>query len=104
MATLEALATNQRQNRRRVGSREERENSMRRTHLSPPIERASPNDVVTLATDRGPAPMNIGAVLIIDEASDLDFSTVRSIFEGRLSRVGRLRQRLLKMPFGCGRP
>ena len=77
---------------------------MRRTHLSPPIERASPNDVVTLATDRGPAPMNIGAVLIIDAASDLDFSTVTSILEGRLSRVRRLRQRLLKMPFGCGRP
>jgi diacylglycerol O-acyltransferase / wax synthase len=77
---------------------------MRRTHASSPIERASPNDVVTLATDRGPAPMNIGAILIIDAASDLDFSTVRSILEGRLSRVPRLRQRLLKMPFGCGRP
>jgi hypothetical protein len=48
--------------------------------------------------------MNIGAVLIIDGGSALDFSTVRSIFEGRLSRVRRLRQRLLKMPFGCGRP
>src|SRR5688500_10767502 len=75
---------------------------MRRTHASSPIERASPSDVVTLATDRGPAPMNIGAVLIIDAASDLDFSTVRSILEGRLPRVRRLRQRLLKMPFMGG--
>ena len=41
-----------------------------------PIERASPNDVVTLATDRGPAPMNIAAVLFVDSASDLDFATV----------------------------
>ena len=77
---------------------------MRRTHLSPPIERASPNDVVTLATDRGPAPMNIGAVLIIDGGL---ISTSRP--SGRFSkavfqRVRRLRQRLLKMPFGCGRP
>ena len=44
----------------------EREKLMRRTHLSSPIVRAGPSDVVTLATDRGPAPMNIGAVLIID--------------------------------------
>jgi diacylglycerol O-acyltransferase len=77
---------------------------MRRTHLSSLIERASPNDVVTLATDRGPAPMNIGAVLIIDATADLDFSTVRSILEARLPRVRRLRQRLVKMPLGCGRP
>ena len=61
---------------------------MRRTHLSPPIERASPNDVVTLATDRGPAPMNIGAVLIIDGASDLDFSTVRSILKAVFHECG----------------
>jgi diacylglycerol O-acyltransferase / wax synthase len=77
---------------------------MRRTHLSSLIERASPNDVVTLATDRGPAPMNIGAVLIVDAASDLDFSTVRSTLEARLPRVRRLRQRLVKLPLGCGRP
>jgi WS/DGAT/MGAT family acyltransferase len=68
------------------------------------IERASANDVVTLATDRGPAPMNIGAVLIVEDAADLDFSTVASILEGRLPRVRRLRQRLMKTPPGCGRP
>ena len=49
--------------------------------LRSPIERASPNDVVTLATDRGPAPMNIGAVLIVDDAADLDFATVASVLE-----------------------
>ena len=67
-------------------------------------ERASPNDVVTLATDRGPAPMNIGAILIVDDAADLDFSTVTSILKGRLPRVRRLRQRLTWTPPGCGRP
>ena len=69
-----------------------------------PIERASANDVVTLATDRGPAPMNIGAVLIVDDAVDLDFATVTSVLESRLPRVRRLRQRLIKTPPGCGRP
>ena len=72
--------------------------------LRSPIERASPNDVVTLATDRGPAPMNIGAVLIVDAAADLDFATVTSILDSRLPRVRRLRQRLIKTPPGCGRP
>ena len=69
-----------------------------------PIERASANDVVTLATDRGPAPMNIGAVLIVDDAADLDFATVTSVLESRLPRVRRLRQRLIRTPPGCGRP
>jgi len=72
--------------------------------LRPSIDRVSPNDMVTLATDRGPAPMNIGAVLIVDAAADLDFATVRAIFASRLPRVRRLRQRLVKMPLGCGRP
>jgi diacylglycerol O-acyltransferase len=68
------------------------------------IERSSPNDVVTLATDRGPAPMNIAAVLIVEAAADLDFVTITSVLENRLPRVRRLRQRLVKAPLGCGRP
>jgi len=72
--------------------------------LRSPIDRASSNDMVTLATDRGPAPMNIGAILIVDAASDLDFATVRSTLARRLPRVRRLRQRLLKTPLACGRP
>ena len=69
-----------------------------------PIERASANDVVTLATDRGPAPMNIGAVLIVDHGADADFATVTSVLASRLPRVRRLRQRLIRTPTGCGRP
>ena len=68
------------------------------------IERTSSNDVVTLATDRGPAPMNIAAVLVVDSALDLDFTTVSSALRDRLPRVRRLRQRLMKTPPGCGRP
>ena len=32
------------------------------------IDRAGPNDLTNLAVDRGPAPMNIGAVLLLDGA------------------------------------
>ena len=48
--------------------------------------------------------MNIGAILMLEDASDLDFSTVHCVLESRLPRVRRLRQRLLKTPLGCGRP
>jgi WS/DGAT/MGAT family acyltransferase len=72
--------------------------------LRSPIDRVSANDMVTLATDRGPAPMNIGAILIVDAAADLDFATVTSTLASRLPRVRRLRQRLVRTPPGGGRP
>ena len=68
------------------------------------IDRASASDLVTLDTDRGQVPMNIGAVLIIDKGSELDLRDVRTTVAQRLPRVPRLRQRLLRAPFGCGRP
>ena len=68
------------------------------------IERTSPNDLTTLATDHGPVPMNIAAALLIDGGSDLGFSAVRTVLEQRLPRVPRLRQRILDTPFGHGRP
>lgn len=72
--------------------------------VAPRIERVSANDRTTLATDHGPAPMNIGAVLIVEKGGILDFSTVRSLLRSRLARVRRMRQRLLPTPFGCGGP
>src|SRR5689334_23239475 len=48
--------------------------------------------------------MNIGAVLILDDPADLDFTRVTSVLASRLSRIPRLRQRLVKTPPGCGRP
>ena len=69
-----------------------------------PIERASANDMVTFATDCGPAPTNIGAVLILEQGSGLDFSTVTATLADRLPRVRRLRQRLVPTPLGGGRP
>jgi hypothetical protein len=60
--------------------------------------------MTTLATDHGPVPIDIGAVLVVEDGGGLDFSTVRSVLESRLPRVRRMRQRLVSMPFGCGWP
>jgi WS/DGAT/MGAT family acyltransferase len=74
------------------------------SQTSGPIERVSANDATTLATDRGPAPMNIGAVLVIEGGGALDLGSVRATLEDRLPRVRRLRQRVVSTPIGCGRP
>ena len=68
------------------------------------VERVSPNDLTTLETDRGPAPMNIGAVLVLEGGSSVGVDAVRSVLAARVPRVRRLRQRLVRTPPGCGRP
>ncbi|MGM0385121.1 MAG: wax ester/triacylglycerol synthase domain-containing protein [Actinomycetota bacterium] len=68
------------------------------------IARASPNDLTNLAVDRGPTPMNIGAVLVLEGATDLGLPAIRPLLDGRLPRVRRLRQRLVLAPLGGGRP
>ncbi len=68
------------------------------------VDRLTPNDLTTLLSDRGPAPMNIAAVLVIDGASVLDPATVASAVARGAEQVPRLRQRLRAVPFGCGRP
>ncbi|EWT03179.1 hypothetical protein N865_01855 [Intrasporangium oryzae NRRL B-24470] len=78
----------------------------------PGIERISPNDLTTLATDRGPVPTNIGAVLVMDGGgegagdggAELDLAAVRSLLGRRVCRVPRLRQVLETVPIGAGRP
>jgi WS/DGAT/MGAT family acyltransferase len=69
-----------------------------------PIERVSANDATTLATDRGPAPMNIGVVLRVEAGAELSFDEVRGLLTSRVALVPRLRQRLERTPPGCGRP
>ncbi|MCK8671374.1 wax ester/triacylglycerol synthase domain-containing protein [Rhodococcus sp. NPDC003382] len=68
------------------------------------IERAGPADLTVLATDRGPVPMNIGAILEFDAAPGPDLSTLRTHLAERIPSIPRLRQRLQRVPFGCGRP
>ena len=68
------------------------------------VERVSANDLTTLFTDRGPAPMNIGAVLVVEGGSSVGLEAVRAVLAARVPRVRRLRQRLVRTPPGCGRP
>ena len=69
-----------------------------------PIARLSANDLTNLATDRGPVPMQIGAVLLLDEGSAPNAEELAAVIEQRLARVPRLGERLRRAPFGCGRP
>lgn len=66
-----------------------------------PIERASPDDMVSIATD-GQVPMQVGAVLALDRAATID--ELVDVLGERIPGVPRLRQRLVGTPFGCGRP
>ncbi|NUR80232.1 MAG: DUF1298 domain-containing protein [Dermatophilaceae bacterium] len=68
------------------------------------VTRLTSNDLTTLLSDRGPAPMNIAAVLVVDGGSRLDPSAVVSALDLGTRRVPRLRQRLRARPFGRGRP
>lgn len=68
------------------------------------MQRASANDLTTLATDRGPVPMNIGVVLILEDAASVDPAAFSALLAERVTRAPRLRQRLERVPFGCGRP
>ena len=69
------------------------------------IDRASADDVLQLAVDRGGrVPMVIGALLVFDGAALPDPDAVRSLVLERASSVLRLRQRLVGVPLGAGRP
>jgi WS/DGAT/MGAT family acyltransferase len=67
-----------------------------------PIERATPDDVVSLATDVGPVPMQVGALLWLHERVEPDEVIAR--LAERIPSVPRLRQRLVRTPPGAGRP
>ncbi len=68
------------------------------------IDRATPDDLVALATDVGPAPMQVGAVLLLDAAAGVDPGAALAAIGDRLTSVPRLRQVLLPTPVGGGRP
>src|SRR4051794_14445181 len=54
-----------------------------------PIARLSANDLTNLATDRGSVPMQIGAVLLLDEGSAPNAEELVRVIEQRLARVPR---------------
>jgi WS/DGAT/MGAT family acyltransferase len=69
------------------------------------IERASPADLAMLALDRrGGVPQHLGVVLLLDPQPRRSTEDIRRVLVERIPAVPRLRQRLLRTPFGCGPP
>lgn len=74
------------------------------------IDRASTGDLVMLATESGgQIPNCVGAVLLLSGSGDpggpnVNIDDALRVIAGRLCRIPRLRQRLVRVPFGCGRP
>lgn len=70
------------------------------------IARSSADHVVSLATDVGPAPMQVGAVLLIDPPYDRTADEVVDAIGERIVTVPRLRQVLepSTSSVGCCRP
>jgi WS/DGAT/MGAT family acyltransferase len=66
------------------------------------VERASSADRAFLAMDRGLVPQQFGVVLGLD--GHLDLSAVTELVAERIRAVPRLRQRLVRVPFGLGGP
>ena len=48
--------------------------------------------------------MQVGAVVILADGPEFDLSTIEAAITGRLPTVARLRQRLVRVPLGHGRP
>ena len=71
---------------------------------SHPAERVSTDDLMSLATEGGTTPMQVGAVLMLDARERCDPRLVADAIAHRVSAVPRLRQRLVPVPWGCGRP
>ncbi|MGV1028005.1 MAG: wax ester/triacylglycerol synthase domain-containing protein [Dermatophilaceae bacterium] len=68
------------------------------------LERIGPDDLMQLASDVGPAPMNVGALLVLDAAPGFDVTAAQAELGRRLGRIPRLRQRLVRLPWVLGRP
>jgi WS/DGAT/MGAT family acyltransferase len=68
------------------------------------VDRASPADLMQLATDVGPAPLHVGAILILSTGPGFSVQQAQRLLGERVHVVPRLRQRLRRAPPGCGRP
>ncbi|HXV92005.1 MAG TPA: wax ester/triacylglycerol synthase domain-containing protein [Pseudonocardia sp.] len=75
-----------------------------RTGGTAPIERASSADLVMLAMDAGGrVPEQMGALLVLDAGPGFDLPAAGRLLAERVRTVPRLRQRLVRVPPGCGR-
>jgi len=75
-----------------------------RTAARLPVDRASPDDMMQLAVDVGPAPMHVGAALVLATRPGFNVAEAQRVLGERICTVPRLRQRLRRAPLGCGRP
>ncbi len=67
------------------------------------VERVGPGDLMDLASDVGPAPMNIGMIIVLDAGHRFDLPAAEAALMQRVQAIPRLRQRLVDPPWGCGR-
>jgi len=70
----------------------------------PLVERASPTDRAFLAMDTREVPEQFGVILLLDPVGGFDLERARRLVAERVPAVRRLRQRLVRAPFGCGGP
>ncbi|MBE4718984.1 recombinase family protein [Pseudarthrobacter sp. AB1] len=70
----------------------------------PPIIRVTADDLMSLVSERGSTPLQVGAVLLLEARGGLDRARALDLLARRITAVPRLRQRLENTPFGCGRP
>src|SRR5579884_1046233 len=72
------------------------------------IERASASDRAFLAMDTGQVPEQFGVLLTLyaegEGEGGLDLASARLLLADRIRAVPRLRQRLVRVPLGCGGP
>ncbi len=68
------------------------------------LSRVTPDDYVSLVTDVGPAPVQVGAVLLLNSGPTFDTCHATRVVAERISAVPRLRQHLMAAGFGRGRP
>jgi diacylglycerol O-acyltransferase len=68
------------------------------------VDRASATDLAFLAMDRGRVPEQIAAVLVLAPGASFDPASAERLLAERIAAVPRLRQRLVRLPPGCGRP
>lgn len=76
---------------------------MKQGRSADPIQRAGAADLMFAALQRG-VPQQFGAVLVLEPAEGFDAAAVTTNLADRVCAVPRLRQRLVKVPPGCGRP
>jgi diacylglycerol O-acyltransferase len=68
------------------------------------IARASSADLAFLAMDTGQAPQQFAVILILERPGDFSLSDLQQLIADRIVALPRLRQKLIKVPPGCGRP